>query len=517
MVNTRCGSHVREATCQGPSATRLATPSHRPLPSYFYVLPFPATGRLLCRHDWQEAVTAEPEQLDQPTRDRPLDPFRVPASGAARDVVADVTRQLQGLEAHDVLRKRARKAADQRRFEGAVCALICDLIHRHLTDPEGWVSVSLANDDLGTLQRYATPITTKTLPTIIENLARPEMDFLRVVKGRRAYTDHAAAFLRPEPADPTQSRDLTVPVIPARRTVIQAGPRLVSRIHKKALSVDDLGRLDVGEVIVLRREKSGDDERGKVVDYADTPTTCRYREEMRAINEWLGAADLQLRLPNGSHGTVRQAGDLTIDTDNRRLYRGFTRGTFRTGGRLHGGFWQPMSGRMRREWLMIGGESVTTVDLATMSARIVYAHAGIKPAWEDAYSFPGYEGQRTGAKKVFNAALFATKRFSRFPGDAEDDFPRGTAIRDVVDAMLRLHAPIAGAFFKGKGHEVQFVESQILVDVLLALKAKDIAALPVHDALIVAESDAEVAKGVMLDKFREHTKAEGLVRTEGEG
>lgn len=443
----------------------------------------------------------------QPTKDRPLDPFRVPKTDAARAVVATVLERLRSLED----RKRQRKASDEDRFVAAVTALVSDLSHRYLTVPDGWLAVSQGRDQLGVLRRYAAPTDTTILPAIIKRLSQRGVDILRARRGHRAYRDHRAAFMA-ETAGPT-----IVPDVPARLTVLQVGPRLATLIREKALTMNDLGREDTGELIVLRREKKGDDERGKAIAYEDDATTEKYRHEMQAINEWIGEADLQLLLPDGTHGTVRQAGDLTIDTDNRRLYRGFTRKSFTSGGRLNGGFWQAMQPWMRHGWLRIDGQPVVTADFATMSARIVYALAGIRPAWDDAYAFPGFEGHRAGTKKVFNAALFATKRFARFPGDAEDDFPPGTAIRDVVDAMLDLHAPIAPSLFKGKGHEVQFIESTILVDVLLALKEKDIVALPVHDALIIPESDAEDAKDVMLEKFRKHTGADGLVRIDREG
>lgn len=462
------------------------------------------------------SAQVEADGAGHPTKDRPLDPFRVPKTDAARTVVAEVTRQLQALEQHHGLRKRARRPADQARFEGAVAAIVCDLIHRHLTEPTGWVSVSVAHDELGRVQRYATPTTTKTLTSVIEHLARHGMDFLRVEKGRRAYFDYAAAFLRPEAADPALT-DFSVPVVASRRTVLQAGPRLVKLIHDQSLAEDDLGRDDTGEVLVLRAEKVDGSDQGKAVDYDDTPTTRRYRDEMRGINEWIEAADLQLLLPDKTYGTVRQAGELTVDTDNRRLYRGFTRGSFKSGGRLHGGFWQSMKGRMRHEWLRIDGEPVVTVDFATMSARIVYALAGLKPTWTDAYAFPGLESHRDGAKLVFNAALFATKRFTRFPGEAHKKFPGATTVSDVVAAMLKLHAPVASALFRGKGHEVQFIESEILIDALLALNAKGIVALPVHDALIVAEARAEDARQAMMRAFKDYTKADGLVRIEKEG
>ena len=54
----------------------------------------------------------------------------------------------------------------------------------------------------------------------------------------------------------------------------------------------------------------------------------------------------------------------------------------------------------------------------------------------------------------------------------------------------------------GLGHEIQFTESEIMVAVLLKLKAQNIVALPVHDAVVIRASQAEQAQTVMGQIFR---------------
>ena len=48
-------------------------------------------------------------------------------------------------------------------------------------------------------------------------------------------------------------------------------------------------------------------------------------------------------------------------------------------------------------------------------------------------------------------------------------------------------------------------ESDILVDVLEALRSVGIVALPVHDAVVVRDDNADKAKAVMKKVFRGHT------------
>jgi hypothetical protein len=48
-------------------------------------------------------------------------------------------------------------------------------------------------------------------------------------------------------------------------------------------------------------------------------------------------------------------------------------------------------------------------------------------------------------------------------------------------------------------------ESDILVDVLEALRSVGIVALPIHDAVVVRDDNSDKAKAVMKQVFREHT------------
>ena len=57
----------------------------------------------------------------------------------------------------------------------------------------------------------------------------------------------------------------------------------------------------------------------------------------------------------------------------------------------------------------------------------------------------------------------------------------------------------------GIGMQLFRKESDILVDVLEALRSEGIVALPVHDAVVVRDDISDKAKAVMKDIFRGHT------------
>src|SRR5262249_48232753 len=222
----------------------------------------------------------------------------------------DVVTQVQGLEHHDGLRKRARRQADQEQFEASIAAIIADLIHFHLSSAPGGLVITRSKTVLGRRSRYRPPIYNKTIPDILDRLATPEMAFIEQAKGRQLSFDG-----------------------PARRTIIRPGSRLIRRIEQHGLTFGDLTVTADGELIHLKGMRRGWWDEADLIDYEETETTTRYREEMRGINAWLAAADLSF--------DYTAFPELKVDVSERRLRRGFTRGKFARGGPRVGGAWQP--------------------------------------------------------------------------------------------------------------------------------------------------------------------------------
>ena len=74
--------------------------------------------------------------------------------------------------------QRARKPDDQNAFEATVEAIICDLIHHHLTGEKGAVLITRSNKVLGRKSRYRPPAYGKILPDVLDRLTAPEMGFV---------------------------------------------------------------------------------------------------------------------------------------------------------------------------------------------------------------------------------------------------------------------------------------------------------------------------------------------------
>lgn len=420
-------------------------------------------------------------------QDRPFDPFRIARTDIAKALVADVLNQLQNYEQHFKLRQRARRKEDQKTFERIVETLVCDLVHRELTQPEGWVAIPLSKQVLSRKAPYRSPVLSKTLPEVIERMASPEMSFIEYRKG---YHDH--------PFKPDE---------PNKQTVIRAGKKLLTRIRDHRLGFSDFATAKDEEVIILRG-KASTSHKNQDMKYNDTEETRLYRSQVQRINAWLEKADIWF---DHSESTMH------VDPQDRRLRRIFSNGSFEQGGRLFGGFWQALKNHQRLSDIHINEQRVASLDFGQMAARILYGMAGAAPHFEDAYKLPGWPGwqkHRTSVKTMFNAMLHATQRHSRFAKGSRGKLPNSIKVDEVINVIMAYHAPIKDYFYSGRGMEVMFKESQIMVDILLKLMDEDIVALPIHDAIIVSKGDVHRAQGIMLDVFREHTGVEGQVEVE---
>ncbi|WSH72194.1 hypothetical protein U8Q02_01255 [Rhizobium leguminosarum] len=412
--------------------------------------------------------------------DTPFSPWRFARTEASKALITEAIADVERYEEHGKLRTRRRKGHDQETFELTVEAILCDLMHHALYRRPDAIYVTRSHAVLGGRNRYRPRVYGKTFPDVLDRLAAPEL-----------------GWIVQEIGDSDWRQD-------ARRTSIRPGPKLLARLDTGGITFADLGLACVAEPIILKSEKADFWDEAQVIDYHDTVETMLFRREMRDINDWLRSADID-------YGTYKTDTGPVPDISDRDLRRIFTRGRFDNGGRLFGGFWQEMSKENRFDRLVIDGEAIVELDYAQMGPRQLYGMAQGVPDASDLYAIPGFEDHRRGIKIVFSAMVFHDKPLTRMPRGSAGKFPRDARICEITEAITRHHPAIADLFFKGAGHYVQFQESQIMVDILLRLKSHAIVALPVHDAILVASSNAMVAKQVMADAFSHHVGLPGLV------
>jgi len=413
-------------------------------------------------------------------RDRWFNPWRIPVTQQAQNLVRHVLVELQEYERQYQVRKRRRRETDQHIFEETVTAVVSDVACHWLMELSGGISISRSKRLLSRRSRYRPTAYSKILPGILDLLAEEEMRIITQDLGHRGYFSKG------------------------KLTTIKAGDVLVRMLDDAGLDLSHFGVHPGQEVIHLKRPKEDHWDDGELIEYEDTPETIVLREQVRAINEWLQAAEIDFDECSSPEGKP-------VNPHDRHLRRVFTQGRFDSGGRLFGGFWQPLSKKQRLEDVAIDGEDVVELDYGQMNPRLLYALCGEQPPEQDAYDIPGYSMHREGVKKIMNAMIFATKRLVRMPHGVRKRFAECHSIERVMQAIEITHPAIKDAFFKGLGHDLQFMESQIMVNVLLSLRGLGIIALPIHDSVIVKKSKIEVVKDIMHTCFFENTGIHGLV------
>jgi len=88
-----------------------------------------------------------------------------------------------------------------------------------------------------------------------------------------------------------------------------------------------------------------------------------------------------------------------------------------------------------------------------------------------------------------NAMLFSDRPPRHWPEDTLQHFRSGTKLRDALNMLAACHAPISGFFGTGLGFQLMRIESDMLITVIMHLASVGAAALPLHEAVLVAESN----------------------------
>lgn len=407
-------------------------------------------------------------------RDRFFNPLRMAKSASAKDLVADVIHQLMSHEAHDQLRKRARKKKDFEIFQRQIETIVCEAVHRYLTGANKRIAISLSNRHLGRKDAQSN-ILNNTISQNLKNLSSPVMAFLELQAGDRNE---------------------------GQVTTFWAGKRLITRIKERQLGYNDLTLEHSKNVIELRDKKAEGQSKGKLIRYEETPLTRQYRDEMEQINAFLREADICYH------------GNKDIDDSRVELKRIFNNGSFEEGGRLYGGFWISMKSEDLRD-VMIDDEWVVTLDYGQMAVRLAYSLAKAPIHFDDGYLIPRREWAREATKKLINIMLNSpdAKNWS-VPKKVRDYYKDQDVQKRLIEEIKSFHKPIEHLFGKPNGMKFMFLESEILIDVLLELNSQGILALPIHDGLLVKPSQQDIAKQVMLKVFKKHTNLVATVSIE---
>lgn len=281
------------------------------------------------------------------------------------------------------------------------------------------------------------------------------------------------------------------PVTHVRRTGIEATGWLRTALVAPEVDVGDIGRAEGEEVIRLKARAGKDQYGGRLpsvlVDYEDTEETIRLRAEMDEINAFLATQRIEIDgQPQAAYKLAR-----------RFLLRSPSDPTaFNLHGRLYGAFWISLP-KAQRGGLTINGEPIADLDYASMFPRLAYARVGTEPPRGDLYAIPGLEEHRAGVKAGLSALLSTETEMTRLPPKVKDALPTGWTASRFREAVAKKHPALVPLFGRDIAMDLMFTESCILVAVLLRLARMGIAALPMHDGVMVPASTAELGCAVM--------------------
>tara|TARA_R110002124_G_scaffold68671_1_gene185464 strand:+ start:14571 stop:15674 length:1104 start_codon:yes stop_codon:yes gene_type:complete len=200
------------------------------------------------------------------------------------------------------------------------------------------------------------------------------------------------------------------------------------------------------------------------------------------------------------------------DLSSISLYRKFV-GSWSSGGRLYGGYWQNLKKRYRR-LLTIDGVPTVELDYGRLHPTLLYAQAGLSLDF-DPYLPKGFDPDlRDLGKTTFGRLLNSKTAVNAATMSRPAAAPEGLTLADFrrfAQALMDMHEPIRSAFGTSASVGLQYLDSEILLKVLDHMNGLGAVALPVHDSLIVTRPWAEHLRQAMKTAYRDVTGYEDIL------
>jgi hypothetical protein len=404
-------------------------------------------------------------------------------------------------------RTRARKKADQERLERTASALLANLLVARRNRHNAMIFVGVSFET----SRYSGgDLSVEALRKLREFLWADGL-----VEGQQGYYSQERWD-----SETTVHRH-------SRTTRLRATARLLGWVEEAGI---DLAALPKSSAYGIRRERAsdlvlisdGEPSSAAVSGPGPEPDDVKASRAIIAeTNRLIAAAAIELP----ATAWERRAADAVEDTSEGEqiariaggdqssitLTRRFN-GSWSSGGRLYGGFWQNLKKRDRRQ-LTINGVETVELDYARLHPTLLYAQAGLKLDF-DPYLPDGFDlrmrdvGKETFGRLLNSKTVVNASRWSR-PAKAPENLSLAD-FRRFAQALIEMHRPIAGVFGTGASLRLQHLDSEILLKVLARMNALGVVALPVHDSVIVARPWAEDLHQAMRAAYHEVTGHEDI-------
>ena len=251
------------------------------------------------------------------------------------------------------------------------------------------------------------------------------------------------------------------------------------------------------------------------------PSSTQVRQmlrNLRAINAYLAKQAICLHMSNEHLRELGQESsgiEFPLIFTHVALRRIFSRGSLTKGGRFYGAWWEGVPSKYR-PYLTINGLACGEIDFRELHPRLLYM-LNKQPVpegdlYDDGWRDPStpeysartepYLSRRKLFKTVFNATLNDEHgQFRLCKVDYQTAKRFGLNLPKIRQILFRKHPLLMTVHRSGIGLELQFVDSQIAEQVMLALMRKDIPCLPIHDSFLVPRHQVRELISTMQEAF----------------
>jgi hypothetical protein len=384
------------------------------------------------------------------------------------ELVEEVTRRIEATEG----RERSRRQTDQQCFEHSVKVTLADLWKSVRSIPLAECSINKRSGYYSEVPiRYRDPLLTyRQHIAVHEGLLK--LGFIEITQN---------GFFDREALQGDLTRYIAQDELLERLTELDGHPAFNFKPDVNA------------ETIILRDKVDG---KKRDVDYVNTPSTERYRDNLNKINRcflrhWVDLDIKDKDIP-AFEDAVGKKNKQPLDFSKRSLVRIFSNGSFKEGGRFYRGWWQNIPSEYRK-FISIDRKRTAEVDFSQMSPHLLYIANYKELGSEDAYDRVLDGEHRDIVKAAFNAMVQASSVLKNWP-DNIDKSVIEMSWADLRDKILNAHKPISDQFFKGIGNKLQFKDSCIAERIMLNFAEMDAPSLPVHDSFICHHRYAETGE-----------------------
>ncbi|MDA9673613.1 hypothetical protein N9U01_04290 [Paracoccaceae bacterium] len=383
-------------------------------------------------------------------------------------LVDEVTRRIEATEG----RERSRRQTDQQCFEHSVKVTLADLWKSVRSIPLAECSINKRSGYYSEVPiRYRDPLLTyRQHIAVHEGLLK--LGFIEITQN---------GFFDREALQGDLTRYIAKDELLERLTELDGHPAITFKPDLNA------------ETIILRNKVDG---KKRDIDYSDTPSTERYRDNLNTINScflrhWVDLDIKDKDIP-AFEDAVGNKNKQPLDFSKRTLVRIFSNGSFKEGGRFYRVWWQNIPSEYRK-FISIDRKRTAEVDFSQMNPHLLYIANYKELGSEDAYDRVLDGEHRETVKAAFNAMVQTSSVLKSCPNDI-DMSALEMSWADLRDKIISAHKPISDQFFKGIGNKLQFKDSCIAERIMLNFADLDAPTLPVHDSFICHHGYAETGE-----------------------